>query len=326
MVPSRGGDLDGVAGRSAFEVRVRDWFAGGYGEATARAGALEITSGVRVDRFGLAQATTLDPRVNVRAGLGRAGALRFATGVYHQAPAPSYFDQERGASLLPAMKAVHYVAGYERGREAEGLYLRAESYVKRYTRLPVEDEQRGYVSDGHGTARGADVFAQWLSRGLELRGSVTWLHARRRWTPADQRERYALPAGTWAPDFEIPWSVHLIANVPLPHALNAGASWRSAAGRPHTPILGGVALESGIAPVFAALNSARFPRYARLDLSVSRLVPAGAGVAILFASLDNALGRRNVLNYVYAPDYSSKLPVVSASPRSVYVGVSFRRS
>ena len=176
---------------------------------------MSTTIGARADRFGLARAATVDPRLNVRIGLGRTHALRLATGVYHQAPSPLYYDRQRGASRLPPMRALHYVAGYEAGREAEGIYVRAEGFVKTYRDLPLEDDVRGYTADGYGSAHGVDLFVQWLSSRLEVRGTASWLRARRRWTPVDQRERYDLPDGTWAPDFEIPWSVQVIASVPL---------------------------------------------------------------------------------------------------------------
>jgi vitamin B12 transporter len=325
-VPLNGGDLGGVSGDTRFEVNAGDWFGGTFAEATTTAGAMSVTAGARVDRFGRAHATTVDPRLNVRVALGRLRAVRFATGLYHQAPASSYYDRIRGASSLPPMQALHYVAGYEAGRDTEGFYLRAEGYLKNYRRLPLQDAASGYLADGYGSARGLDLFGQWLSSRLELRAGASWLRARRRWTPVDQRDRYELPALPWAPDFEIPWSLQVVGNLPFPRGIGAGISWRSAAGRPHTPIVDAVRSGDRFVPVFGPLNSERFPRYERLDLSVSRLVPVGPGVAVFFASLDNALGRANFFEYAYTSDYSSRRPVVSASPRSFYIGVTFRRS
>ena len=324
-VPVRGGDLGGVAGDVRFDAAVDDWFGGAYLEGTMHVGAVSATIGARADRFGLARATTIDPRLNVRIGLGRTHALRLAAGVYHQAPSPSYYDRERGAARLPPMRALHYVAGYETGREAEGLYLRAEGFVKTYADLPLEDDVRGYTADGYGSARGVDLFVQWLSSRLEVRGTASWLRAKRRWTPVDQRERYDLPDGTWTPDFEIPSWVQIITTVPLSNGVSVSASWRSAAGRPHTPIVAGRATGDRFLPVFGSVNSERLPRYERLDLSSSWLIPVGDGAVIFFLSVDNVLGRANFFNYVYAPDYASRQPVVNAAPRAMYVGVSFRR-
>ena len=325
VAPARGGDLDGVSGTRPFEARVRDWFGGAYAEVTNTIRRLAVTPSVRVDRFDHAQAVTADPRLNVRVDLGRRQALRFATGLYHQAPSPSYFDRERGAVRLPPMRAVHYVAGYEAGRESEGGYFRADTYVKEYRRLPLQDAAQGYTADGYGSAHGLDLFGQWLTSRVELRGSASWLHARRRWTRADQQNRYELPDGTWAPDFEIPWSIQLMTNVPVSSSMTIGASWRSAAGRPNTPVVGATRFGEKFEPVFGSINSERFPRYERVDLAFNWLVPAGRQLAIAFVSLDNALGRENGHQYAYARDYSSRRLVTNASPRTCYVGVSVRR-
>ena len=103
--------------------------------------------------------------------------------------------------------------------------------------------------------------------------------------------------------------------------MTIGASWRSAAGRPNTPIIGATRIgrapalvrtldsaraASNWAPVFRSINSERFPRYERLDLAFSWLVPAGRQAAIAFVSLDNALGRENGHQCAYARDYSSR--------------------
>ncbi len=325
-VPMSGGDLGGVSGVSPFHVDLQDWYAGTYLEATTTLGIVSTTAGARVDRFGLAQATTIDPRLNVRVALGRSRAMRYATGIYHQAPAAAYYDRVRGAERLSPMRAVHHVIGYETGREAEGLYLRIEGYVKQYRDLPLENALDGrYSSAGHGWSRGIDLFVQRRSSRLDLRGIASWLGARRRWTPADQRNRYDVPEGLWRPDFEIPWSLQLVATVPVGSGVAVAGSWRTAAGRPHTPVVGALRVDEGYAPIFGAINSERLPRYERLDLSVSWLFPAGVGAVVFFASLDNALDRANFFDYRYAPDFSSRRPLASTSQRSVYVGATYRR-
>jgi hypothetical protein len=128
-VPMAGGDLAGISGDSAFDVEARDWYVGTYLEATTSVGVISMTTGARADRFGKAHATTVDPRLNVRVAVGRSRAIRYATGIYHKAPAPSYYDGVRGASELAPMRAVRHVIGYETGREAEGVYLRVEGYM-----------------------------------------------------------------------------------------------------------------------------------------------------------------------------------------------------
>lgn len=324
-VPVAGGDLGGLAGDSAFNVDARDWYAGSYLEATTSVSAISITTGARVDRFGKARATTFDPRLNLRIALGRSRAIRYATGIYHQAPASSYYDGVRGAERLRPMRSIHHIVGYEAGREAEGLFLRVEGYVKQYDALPLEDQALGFSSHGYGWSRGVDVFVQRRTSRLDVRATASWLAARRRWTPVDQRSRFDLPDGEWRPDFEIPWSANVVATVPLGAGVAIAGGWRTAAGRLHTPIVGALRVDDQLTPVFGPINSERLPRYERLDLSVNWLVPAGAGAMVFFASIDNALGRLNFFDYRYAPDYSSRQPIVPTSQRSIYVGATFRR-
>ncbi len=77
------------------------------------------------------------------------------------------------------MRAVHHVIGYETGREAEGVFLRLEGYMKRYRDLPLEDDALGYSSDGDGWSRGVDLFLQRRTSRLDIRGAASWLSARR---------------------------------------------------------------------------------------------------------------------------------------------------
>lgn len=70
-------------------------------------------------------------------------------------------------------------------------------------------------------------------------------------------------------------------------------------------------------PVYGEINSERAPRYERLDLGVNVTTPFGP---IVFAAITNALGRNNVLDYAYSPDYSERRPVTVALPRTVYFG------
>ncbi|HVL69305.1 MAG TPA: carboxypeptidase regulatory-like domain-containing protein [Vicinamibacterales bacterium] len=325
MVPSRGGDLGGVSGVSRFAVTADDWFAGAFAEGTIALGPLTVSPGVRTDRFSRSAEWEVDPRLNLRLALPAAQSLRLAAGLYSQAPAAAYFDAERGAARLRPMRAHHYVAGYERGTEDEALHVRLEAYRKRYRRLPLEAAGGGYTGDGYGWAHGVDAFARWRTAGLEITGIASWLEARRRWTAVDQQARYPLPEGAWRPDFEVPWSVRLITQVPVRRTIQAGASWRIAAGRPFTPVTGALATTRGFEPVYATINSGRLPRYERLDLSVSWLRPLAGGTAILFGSVDNVLDRSNFFSYAYSPDYAVRRPVVTAAPRSFYAGITFRR-
>ena len=324
-VPRSGGDFGGVTGVSRFSAQARDGHGGLYADASRTFGRFTPELGARADYFDRGRQWTADPRAGLRVDLPSRQHLRFAWGVYHQAPGARYFDSERGASALQAMAATHYVAGYELGTLGERTFVRIEAYAKRYRHLPLQSDTSGFTSSGYGSADGIDLFARRIWRRLTLRGSASLLRAERRWTAADQQDRYPLPAGTWSPDFAIPFSWQIVASAPLARGWSTGATWRTAAGRPFTPAIGSIATPSGHQPIWAAINSERLPRYERLDLSVAWMRLAGRQTVTVFASLDNALGRRNFFEYAYSADYSVRRPVAGTSPRSVYIGCSLIR-
>lgn len=325
FVPTKGGDLAGVSGSSVFDIAHRDWRAGAFATAARSFGRLTPEFGIRADRFDAAQQVTADPRVSIRAGLGGANSIRLSAGLYHQAPSPEYFDSVRGAARLEAMSSTHVVAGVEHGKTDGPVFARLEVYQKRYTALPLDAGAGGFTSDGYGSARGLDLYVRRLTPKVDLKVSASLLQARRRWTSADQQDRFPLPDGTWAPDFDIPYSAQAVANVNLTGSLSMAASWRVAAGRPFTPAIGSIKTTGGFEPVWASINSERLPRYDRVDLSISLLKPAGSSAVVYFASVDNLFNHRNAFEAAYSADYSTRRLVSSSSPRSFYVGCSITR-
>lgn len=319
-VPARGGDLDGDGGVVTFTVDRDDHHAGLFADGSWSMGKLAAEAGLRADHFGAAAAWTLDPRLALAHPLA-GGTARLAWGIYHQAPSSSYFDQERGAADLPPLSAEHWVAGWERGAP-EAAYLRLDVYRKRYRRLPLEDPERGYTAGGHGWAEGVDLFAQRPFARGELRASYSFLAARRRWSPAEQRARFTLPAEAWEPDFSIPHSLQVVASWQATELVTLALSGRLASGRPFTPIVGAEPAGDGYLPIHGAINSARLPRYERLDLSASRPVEVAGRPVVLFGGLTNVLDRHNVFQYAYSADFTRRRPVENAAPRTVYVGFS----
>ena len=329
FVPTRGRDFTGVGGVSDFDVALDDRRVGAYAEIEGGAGRVVPNLGVRLDRFGLAAETTADPRLSLLAPAGGAQRVRVAWGLYHQAPPPLYYDRHRGAARLPPMRAAHWVVGYEYGADDAPLAVRLEAYRKRYRDLPLETPAAGnggsgpgFSAAGHGSAAGVDVSARAAWPVVDLRAAYGWLRAARRWTPVDQRNRYDLPAGTWTPDFSIPHDLRLTALVEAAPAVTFGVRWRTASGRPYTPVVDARPRGAGLEPVFGPINSQRAPRYERLDLSVDVVTEVGRAPVVLFGGVTNVLDRYNVLAYAWSPDFRERRPVTSATPRAIYAGFS----
>jgi hypothetical protein len=323
-VPNRGGDLGGSSGTRDFDVDARDVHAGVYGELERTFGKLTATAGVRADRARRA-GSWFDPRLNLTYALPRASQLRFACGIYRQAPAAQYYDRVDGARALEPMEAQHFIAGFEHGDPDAPLHLRIEAYQKDYERLPLDDERRGYSSDGYGHARGLDLYVRRRWRLVDVRASYSFLESRRRWTRHDQRRRFDIPDGTWLTDFDVPHSGELVASFTATPRLTIGSALRIATGRPFTPIVDAREVDGGYEPVYGTINSERMPRYQRLDLSFSYRSVRETRSFVYFASVSNLFARRNTFEYSYSADFSERTPVVSATPRTFYAGVSLTR-
>ena len=314
-------DLGGVRGVSSFDVEFDDWHAGAYAEFEGKPGRLVPNIGLRIDRFGRTGATTIDPRLNLLVRTAERQRLRIAWGVYHQAPDPgSFHGSYRALSLLRPMKAYHWVGGYEYASADGSLQLHAEAYFKRYRDLPLEYPAAVFSSAGYGTAQGVDLYGRKRWRRWSVEAVYGWLHTRRRWTAAANASRgLEVPeTGTWTPYFAIPHGLRATVQVEVSDTATVSASWRTSSGRPFTPVVGAQPGERGYLPVYGAINSDRAPRYERLDLGFDLVTPFGP---ILFAAVTNALGRDNVLDYAYSPDYSERRPVTVALPRLVYFGM-----
>jgi hypothetical protein len=319
--PLRGNDYNGANGSVSFAVDYADAHGGAYAELEKTFGRFTPTLGVRVDRSQLLGTSTIDPRANLTVALTANQKLRFAWGVYHQAPAPSYFDAISGATSLKPMQATHWIAGYELGTADGPYFVRVEGYDKKYDNLPIDDPALGFSSDGYGFARGIDFFASRKWTRFEVRAAFSILDAQRRWTPADQQSRFTIPDGTWSPDFDIPQSLSIVATANVTSQVAVGMTFTSASGRPTTPIIGAKQGAFGLTPIYGAINSERFPAYQRLDMNVTTRPRAIGQLTVLyFLAVNNAFARRNVTEYAYSADYTSRTPVVSLTPRSFYVG------
>ena len=323
--PARGGDLGGISGSTPIDVHYGDVVSGAFVETERRWGPVTTVVGGRVQRFDLANETAFDPRISVSVDTAPRQKLSFAWGEYHQAPEASYYSHV-GIDGLQAMRARHFVAGYEYGAENEPVRLRVEGYWKQYSALPLE-EAGLFASDGYGSAHGLDLFGHVKRRRLDLTADYSWLAAERRWTAVLDRGKFTTPAsGTWRPDFDIPHTAHVMTRIDLTRALSASAGWRVSSGKLDTPIVGSSRTATGFVPLYGPINAERLPRYERTDLTVSYLTQfLGSRSAILFASVGNLFARANFFEYAYSADFSQRRPVTSAAPRVVYFGLTLTR-
>jgi len=260
---------------------------------------LMTLTGFRLDASDYNSEKVLDPRLSVVYQLNNANSFKLASGVYHQFPKTQFIHGNYGGAKLSAMKALHYVAGYE--LKTEAVNFKSEFYYKDYDHLPLEYSNQTYNSDGYGYVYGADFF---------LKGSLPfisgWLSYSYLKTERKELEYQKLVPG----DMDI--RHNFVAA--LKKYFASGQSWsltyKVHSGRPYTAELN-------------AWNQERLPAIQSLDLSWSLYRAfTGNNFIVLYASIANLLDSQNVYGYYFSPDYSEKTEINSTFGRTYYFGIS----
>ena len=316
-------------------------------EAPVRRG-LSARGGLRLDHFtGLA--TVLSPF----AELGLAASwwdVRVSAARSHQALASLRNEESLYASFIafdllapvsepPVPRNTEFSVGWEgaRGR----LRVRLDAYARRMDNLrlpalganPIEVAVLGDPAQwkrASGTARGVEASWSWLpDRGFSALGAYRWakvsrIVASRSYTPRFHRDHelelgasYTRGASSWSARFSL----------------------RS--GRPATPVLA-FARVAGLLPwshdvqrhpvdklLAGEYNSARLPRYARLDVGwrhERKVSWFGGGAVTVYASVANLLNRVNVVGWKPGGSYEHGFTLVATRQLAVVpsFGAEFR--
>ena len=206
-----------------------------------------------------------------------------------------------GRKTLSQSLSRHAIASFS--YNLSNLYFRVEPYFKQYAKLPLLREGN-YVSDGYGTSKGIDLFFDGsVLHNLRTTIAYSWNDSKRLYMDYPE---LSVPQYCTEHNFSISGRYY------IPKlSTYAGLSYTYASGRHyHDPNLSGY------------MNAKTIP-YKSLDINASILI--GPKV-IVYASVSNLTGRKNVFNYKYpdTPDADGRYigtPVVASRDRFVYLGV-----
>jgi hypothetical protein len=287
---------------------------------------LTAKPGFRIDRFGLADEWTFDPRISLRETLDEQIQMTQSLGIYHQGPALP--DKNWGSPAMRTSRAVQGDIGMRWKPSDKGAFS-ATAFGSSSDRLPVDvvssaspvSAGGSLQSGGVGAISGVlleEQFGTWSYReavgrgrayGLELMGQLrtesffgwlayTWSRSERTGDPASDATYYS----------------YLLDQ---PNVLTALGSWkigkwrlggrfRYATGNPYTPVAGAYfdSDSQSYVPRDGALLSARMPNYMQLDLRIDRLWQLSFGRLSAFLDLQNATNRLNPEGVSYSSDYS----------------------
>ena len=263
-----------------------------------------LRSGLRVDHYD-GQATRISPRLQLSYLFSAAHQLALSGGRYVQRQSDRALFG-RDAALDPAELGQ---LGLTYSRTWDGRVLRAEAYAKRYDRLlTTTPGEEAFGLAGDGFAHGLDLFFRDRKtvRNADFWVSYSFTDAERR--RGDLAERAPVP-------FASRHNVAVVAKRYFPGpGLGLSATYRWHAGRPYD--------DPNRAERFAGVT----PDFHDLSLNVSHITQIAGHFTVLFASLTNVTGARQVNQYRFAvaPDVAgdyARLEVDPLFPRFPFVGM-----
>ena len=300
-------------------------------------GKLAVKPGLRLERYGLSNEWSLDPRLNVSQRLTPWLQLEEAIGLFHQPPNAADLDPLFGNDDLGQSYSVQSSVGVK-VQPLEGVTVKATGFYNELYDLQVDAvsqatsaaspgsplsggvaaisreftvEQFGSYSYQENIGRGRNYGAEFMfeaSRGAPNRAGsfMTWLsYTYSRSLRRDDPSRY--------PDYrpyvlDQPHVLTALGTVQLTDNWRLGARVRYATGNPFTPV-GGTFFdtdEQEYQSVAGQLLSARLPAFFQLDVRLDRRWQRSWGTINLFLDVQNASNRVNAEGVSYNFDYSQR--------------------
>lgn len=282
------------------------------------------TVSLRADHFDFNREWTLSPRVGLRYRLREGTVLLGSWGIYHQSPTyrelrgrPEPGETSLGAlnDNLVSQRSNQVVGGVEYFLSRLRFLLRAEAYYRSLSNVISYDIDNVRVrysgdNDSKGHAAGLDLQLRGeFVPGLESWVNYSFLSAREEFLPAfrtagrpfrtarptDQRHTFSLYLQDYVRT-DPTWKLHL--------------RMLYGSGLPYTPPVPGPKVGSLIAQIPGDRFSARYPRYFRFDMGVTKQVTAsttGLGRPVsLFLTFEilNVFDMINTVAYSWIPNQS----------------------
>jgi hypothetical protein len=278
--------------------------------------ALAVRVGLRGETSSLVGGTNLAPRLSLACKTGSYSQVSLAAGQFYQTPNFQYYFLGRRPGFE---RADHLILNYQVMRNKRT--FRLEAFQKTYAHL-VREYPEGVRFDatpnrfpwgrvdnsGYGYARGFDVF--WRDQ-KTFRGVDYWLT----YSYLDSKRLFQHYRAEAMPTFASPHNVSAIYKQFF-QKLNTSfsATYTFTSGRPYY---------NPNNPVFLA---DRTPAVHNVSLSAAYLTRLRGNFLVLYATLDNVLGTRNVFTYRYSADGRTRYEVGPATYRSFFLGANLTLS
>ncbi len=240
---------------------------------------LAFKTGLRADYSQIFKELSVAPRLSLAYKTSNKSQLSLAYGNFYQNPSSNIlkFNQD-----LKAQNTSHYIINYQYNEDRK--IFRAEAYYKDYNHLVKYDTEfalfdSNYSSNGYGFARGIDLF--WRD-GKTLKNIDYWVS----YSFLDTKRDYLNYPSKAQPNFANTHNLSIVGKYWISDLRSqVGFSYSFASGRPYTN------------PNGQGFLNEKTKAYNNLSLNWAYLI---SPQKILYASVNNVLGFKNINGYQYA--------------------------
>jgi len=264
-------------------------------------------AGVRAEYSKLLNKANIAPRISLAYRVGDYDQFNFAFGNFYQTPDKDFLMQTTGFAFE---KATHYILNFQHiGNERT---FRVEVYYKKYSDLAkgtvytypyFELPVMPFSNQGKGYSKGIDVF--WRDR-MTFTYTDYWIS----YSYLDTKREFSNYPTIAFPTFATPHTFSIVTKHWIPAITTSlGVTYTFATGRPY------------FNPNNPEFLGDKAKNYNNLSLSFSYLTNIFNSFTIIFFSVDNVPGFRNVFGYRYSTNGRYKEPVLPTALRSAIIGM-----
>ncbi len=267
---------------------------------------IALKLGTRYEYSSIIRKANIAPRISMAYKVGKGAQISLAYGIFYEKPLSNELVYN---TSLNYTKATHYIANYQVNRNDR--IFRIEAFYKKYDDLVKSFPT--YNNKGYGYAKGFELF---LRDKKTFKNIDYWIS----YSYLDTKRDFLNYPQELAPNF----AAKHTASVVVKHFVTkwkAGfnATYTFATGRPYYNFM-----FDNTQGKFVIADQGRTKDYNSLNFSVEYLPSLGKKDAktfiVLFASMSNLLGQKQVFGYNYSYNGLNKEPILPTAPRFYFIG------
>ncbi|MBS1745304.1 MAG: TonB-dependent receptor [Bacteroidetes bacterium] len=267
---------------------------------------IALKLGTRYEYSSIIRKANIAPRISMAYKVGKGAQVSLAYGIFYEKPLNNELVYN---TSLNYTKATHYIANYQVNRNDR--IFRIEAFYKKYDDLVKTFPT--YNNAGYGYAKGFELF---LRDKKTFKNIDYWIS----YSYLDTKRDFENYPQELAPNF----AAKHTASVVVKHFITkwkagVNATYTFATGRPYYNFM-----FDNTQGKFVISDQGQTKDYNSLNFSVEYLPSLGKKDAktfiVLFASMSNVLGQKQVYGYNYSFNGLNKEPILPTAPRFYFIG------